>query len=109
MIRRPPRSTLFPYTTLFRSSGAIVKNSDFAEVFTGAELSEDNVVTGPMVIYDFGLSRHNDVEVVRRITLPDHGLARGKLLPVQMRRHGRHSLARQARYGLHQLIHHDPA
>src|SRR5256885_15331352 len=32
MIRRPPRSTLFPYTTLFRSmrklgSGAIVNNS----------------------------------------------------------------------------------
>src|SRR5438477_5952208 len=24
MIRRPPRSTLFPYTTLFRSSGAKV-------------------------------------------------------------------------------------
>src|SRR3712207_7541902 len=24
MIRRPPRSTLFPYTTLFRSSGANV-------------------------------------------------------------------------------------
>src|SRR5690349_23152592 len=24
MIRRPPRSTLFPYTTLFRSSGFIV-------------------------------------------------------------------------------------
>src|SRR2546430_7454144 len=24
MIRRPPRSTLFPYTTLFRSSGASV-------------------------------------------------------------------------------------
>src|SRR5947199_5805390 len=28
MIRRPPRSTLFPYTTLFRSSFAIVM-SDF--------------------------------------------------------------------------------
>src|SRR3712207_1311883 len=25
MIRRPPRSTLFPYTTLFRSAGAIVR------------------------------------------------------------------------------------
>src|SRR2546422_6361179 len=25
MIRRPPRSTLFPYTTLFRSLGAIAK------------------------------------------------------------------------------------
>src|SRR3712207_7240146 len=24
MIRRPPRSTLFPYTTLFRSEGSIV-------------------------------------------------------------------------------------
>src|SRR5438874_10951138 len=24
MIRRPPRSTLFPYTTLFRSSGSFV-------------------------------------------------------------------------------------
>src|SRR5689334_24710629 len=25
MIRRPPRSTLFPYTTLFRSAGALAK------------------------------------------------------------------------------------
>src|SRR2546428_7728347 len=27
MIRRPPRSTLFPYTTLFRSVGAIGQNN----------------------------------------------------------------------------------
>src|SRR5690554_7654560 len=27
MIRRPPRSTLFPYTTLFRSSGGKSQNS----------------------------------------------------------------------------------
>src|SRR2546426_6754440 len=27
MIRRPPRSTLFPYTTLFRSIGMVVLNS----------------------------------------------------------------------------------
>src|SRR3712207_6894738 len=27
MIRRPPRSTLFPYTTLFRSEGAIAELS----------------------------------------------------------------------------------
>src|SRR2546427_7019076 len=26
MIRRPPRSTLFPYTTLFRSNGAAVRS-----------------------------------------------------------------------------------
>src|SRR2546426_1911146 len=28
MIRRPPRSTLFPYTTLFRSHQASVRRSD---------------------------------------------------------------------------------
>src|SRR2546430_11251602 len=28
MIRRPPRSTLFPYTTLFRSRGAHVGRAD---------------------------------------------------------------------------------
>src|SRR3712207_8494634 len=28
MIRRPPRSTLFPYTTLFRSRGLIYKTRD---------------------------------------------------------------------------------
>src|SRR3712207_8944631 len=28
MIRRPPRSTLFPYTTLFRSSGAAGGRAD---------------------------------------------------------------------------------
>src|SRR2546427_2140973 len=28
MIRRPPRSTLFPYTTLFRSGAVIARNRD---------------------------------------------------------------------------------
>src|SRR3712207_7116349 len=32
MIRRPPRSTLFPYTTLFRSSGAQeISRKDFEQ------------------------------------------------------------------------------
>src|SRR2546422_7918675 len=34
MIRRPPRSTLFPYTTLFRSVGAV---QDRREVLRGVE------------------------------------------------------------------------
>src|SRR2546430_7779187 len=33
MIRRPPRSTLFPYTTLFRSPGAWSSGSQRASVF----------------------------------------------------------------------------
>src|SRR2546427_5003927 len=31
MIRRPPRSTLFPYTTLFRSKRAVCPPDGFAE------------------------------------------------------------------------------
>src|SRR2546429_7055676 len=31
MIRRPPRSTLFPYTTLFRSIGHHAENADRGE------------------------------------------------------------------------------
>src|SRR2546428_1827342 len=30
MIRRPPRSTLFPYTTLFRSTGVMLRVEDAA-------------------------------------------------------------------------------
>src|SRR3712207_8684485 len=30
MIRRPPRSTLFPYTTLFRSSSKMLPSAKFA-------------------------------------------------------------------------------
>src|SRR6266536_4444873 len=36
MIRRPPRSTLFPYTTLFRSPRADVAAAGEAEVASGA-------------------------------------------------------------------------
>src|SRR5688572_32009722 len=32
MIRRPPRSTLFPYTTLFRSAEAVVEQSEAVQV-----------------------------------------------------------------------------
>src|SRR3712207_8498574 len=33
MIRRPPRSTLFPYTTLFRSNPADFESLDFAHFY----------------------------------------------------------------------------
>src|SRR2546421_2156212 len=36
MIRRPPRSTLFPYTTLFRSHGALTLNADGSFTYTPA-------------------------------------------------------------------------
>src|SRR2546425_1994114 len=45
MIRRPPRSTLFPYTTLFRSRGVDVA---VIEVGLGGRLDATNVIT-PLV------------------------------------------------------------
>src|SRR3712207_8025348 len=42
MIRRPPRSTLFPYTTLFRSvnpQGIDIKNIDTSPVLTNNQTS----------------------------------------------------------------------
>src|SRR2546425_8156115 len=33
MIRRPPRSTLFPYTTLFRSLGGVVRSEQALALF----------------------------------------------------------------------------
>src|SRR2546426_4490735 len=38
MIRRPPRSTLFPYTTLFRSRQAPSVFERFSRALSGAEL-----------------------------------------------------------------------
>src|SRR5690349_22004667 len=38
MIRRPPRSTLFPYTTLFRSSGRYMRRSAITSVTIGTKL-----------------------------------------------------------------------
>src|SRR2546428_1737389 len=43
MIRRPPRSTLFPYTTLFRSVHS--KNSSGVETISGDFLFQTNSVT----------------------------------------------------------------
>src|SRR3712207_7698006 len=41
MIRRPPRSTLFPYTTLFRSSAHALADGRFAKLFLPATFYHD--------------------------------------------------------------------
>src|SRR2546430_3187256 len=43
MIRRPPRSTLFPYTTLFRSNAPRQIESDIALLFQAARLAKERV------------------------------------------------------------------
>src|SRR5256885_12029579 len=62
MIRRPPRSTLFPYTTLFRSNGDFAFGSTVGYgspynvtvvhqpdgEFCGVTSSQSGIVTGPV-------------------------------------------------------------
>src|SRR5262249_56284730 len=43
MIRRPPRSTLFPYTTLFRSEASLADFGAIKEVMSGSQMSTASV------------------------------------------------------------------
>src|SRR2546426_3656273 len=45
MIRRPPRSTLFPYTTLFRSGQRQVAADGVATVLMGDELGQGDAAS----------------------------------------------------------------
>src|SRR5258707_4174685 len=60
MIRRPPRSTLFPYTTLFRSS--------HRDCFCGGGvlLSTDSDFEGPSVLLKVGRSEEHTSELQSR-------------------------------------------
>src|SRR3712207_9119273 len=63
MIRRPPRSTLFPYTTLFRSGGIFsdkatrrdVKILDTSVIIDGriADVAETGFLSGTIVVPQF--------------------------------------------------------
>src|SRR3712207_7493804 len=65
MIRRPPRSTLFPYTTLFRSAGVAALQGERHGARLGAE-----VVDGDQrpVVPDAGVREHRGVRLDRKST-----------------------------------------
>src|SRR5688572_32241071 len=46
MIRRPPRSTLFPYTTLFRSTFSLTTRTDVSVIYLGRSGSNYDFVYG---------------------------------------------------------------
>src|SRR5258708_16379098 len=66
MIRRPPRSTLFPYTTLFRSAGNFLGGTN------GLGPDRFNWSTGVMVTFSlfdiFTIQSRKAVEVDRKST-----------------------------------------
>src|SRR5256885_7261856 len=66
MIRRPPRSTLFPYTTLFRSEGGIA-------VGQHAHLAVGLLVTGPRAHHE-GVVDRQAPDLVHAGSLEGFGL-----------------------------------
>src|SRR3712207_7322525 len=68
MIRRPPRSTLFPYTTLFRSGqavGVVVGYSqgvvEVAGLYNGEDGTEDLLLRHPGPLFDLEDGRGHEV------------------------------------------------
>src|SRR3712207_7937568 len=90
MIRRPPRSTLFPYTTLFRSAfkksnilNEVVVARDGVEALdylfgTGAYAGRDTRVQPQIVLLDLKLPKRDGLEVLRELRADQ----RTSLLPV---------------------------
>src|SRR3712207_8810750 len=59
MIRRPPRSTLFPYTTLFRSSGATTSGANQRLDSLTEAYFEDLLPVNPVLATFTGDARYN--------------------------------------------------
>src|SRR5256885_10168559 len=72
MIRRPPRSTLFPYTTLFRSGLGIARKIARARQEVGV-----NVRLGDVLDVQATLLRRLDQRPAEAIRIDDDRLARG--------------------------------
>src|SRR5258708_17467822 len=65
MIRRPPRSTLFPYTTLFRSA--------FAKFVVDQGRQR---IHGFLLLRSFGFQQHRSEEHTSELQSPDHLVCR---------------------------------
>src|SRR5438552_8580501 len=75
MIRRPPRSTLFPYTTLFRSRFNSMKNTWFEPLRDCSTLSGSmNVLTNSRGLHPRRFARSE--EHTSELQSPDHLVCR---------------------------------
>src|SRR2546430_11018514 len=101
MIRRPPRSTLFPYTTLFRSIHGEGNKCDILEDGLTATITTSGQISGVFYVAK-GLARNLDQEDgegdVRRHILHINSNRIGEGV-VAVAAHDRH-LARRLRKGL---------
>src|SRR5258708_13604175 len=95
MIRRPPRSTLFPYTTLFRSGplapGDGEKLFRRAAVDIGIELGETLAYRGRMQAFRRARYRYRSEEHTSELQSPDHLVCR-LLLEKKKKHHDLHAV-----------------
>src|SRR5688572_31006704 len=76
MLRRPPRSTLFPYTTLFRSASALAGGA-MSKLFGGGQKAASGGIQGDVLATDNNLdmrseerfSRNAETDLVCRLLL----------------------------------------
>src|SRR3712207_9594893 len=73
MIRRPPRSTLFPYTTLFRSNRVIGTGTGLDSARLRRIISEVTNIDSS-VIQAFMLGEHGDTQVANYSSATIHGV-----------------------------------
>src|SRR3989454_3326996 len=67
MIRRPPRSTLFPYTTLFRSRDTRTRGRFEEQIDDGLAAERRDLLDGPLGDFLEGLgSIEDEPDLVRR-------------------------------------------
>src|SRR3712207_9312274 len=87
MIRRPPRSTLFPYTTLFRSRGAL---ADEEVVVLERDVQRAELVDAVALVAPHGRPRGVALQELARLglvgDLGDDERARGGLAGVEDRK-----------------------
>src|SRR5947208_16684326 len=74
MIRRPPRSTLFPYTTLFRSEAAIVR--DFVQNLNDIACSRRDEYLAARRKHGFNSDFERSEEHTSELQSPDHLVCR---------------------------------
>src|SRR3712207_8221722 len=67
MIRRPPRSTLFPYTTLFRSR--VINTEEIVVKAVGGQLKQIGLYSGATVLGDGTVALILDVQALARRAL----------------------------------------
>src|SRR3712207_7966397 len=71
MIRRPPRSTLFPYTTLFRSAASTARaNRVVTPTATIVHAAQDSLTTAPALHSSRCSPEDDEARTVSRVPTP---------------------------------------